>query len=78
MVTGDEAPPWPGDATDPQPNREDQLRAALLDSAGLDSLPEPEPLIDGWLYRDTLAWLHGKPSNGKSLLALDWACCIAA
>jgi hypothetical protein len=55
-----------------------ELRRALLDSDALDSLPVPEPLIDGLLYRDSLAWLHGKPGNAKSLLSLDWACCIAA
>jgi hypothetical protein len=60
------------------PTRLDVLRRALLDSDGLDNLPAPEPLIDGLLYRDSLAWLHGKPGHGKSLLALDWACCIAA
>jgi AAA domain/Bifunctional DNA primase/polymerase, N-terminal len=58
--------------------RLDQLRGALLDSDGLDNLPAPEPLIDGLLFRDSLAWLHGKPGHGKSLLALDQACCIAA
>jgi hypothetical protein len=59
-------------------SRLDLLRAALLDSAGLDSLPVPEPLIDGWLFRDSLAWLHGKPGHAKSLVSLDWACCIDA
>jgi hypothetical protein len=59
-------------------SRADQLRAALLDSAGLDSLPVPEPLIDGLVYRDSLCWLHGKPGHCKSFVALDWACCVAA
>ena len=52
------------------------LRAALVDSAGLDSLPDPEPLIDGVLFRDSLAWLYGKPGHGKSFVALDWAGCV--
>src|SRR4029077_15177132 len=47
-------------------------------SDGLDDLPAPEALIDGILYRDTLAWLHGKPGHGKSCIALDWAGCVAA
>jgi hypothetical protein len=59
-------------------SRLDELRAALLTSAALDRLPIPEPLIDGLLYRDSLAWLHGKPGDGKSLVSLDWACCIDA
>jgi AAA domain len=54
-----------------------QLRAALLDSTALDQLPDPEPLIDGILYRDSLAWLHGKPGHGKSFVALDWAACVS-
>jgi AAA domain/DnaB-like helicase N terminal domain len=54
-----------------------ELRGALLDSDALDGLPAPEPLIDGVLYRDSLAWLHGKPGHGKSFVALDWAGCIA-
>ncbi len=58
--------------------RLDELRSALLDSDGLDGIPVPEPLIDGLLFRDSLAWLHGKPGHAKSLLALDWGCCIAA
>jgi hypothetical protein len=59
-------------------SRAGQLRAALLDSAGLDSLPVPDPLIDGLVYRDSLCWLHGKPGHCKSFVALDWACCVAA
>jgi AAA domain/DnaB-like helicase N terminal domain len=55
-----------------------QLRAALLDSDALDSIPAPQPVIDGFLYRDSLAWLHGKPGNGKSFVALDWAACVAS
>lgn len=59
-------------------SRIDQLRHALLSSDTLDTIPEPQPLIDGILYADTLAWLHGKPGCGKSFVALDWAACIAA
>lgn len=58
-------------------SRVDQLRAALLGSGDLDSLPAPEAVIDGVLYRDTLAWLHGKPGHGKSFIALDWAGCVS-
>jgi AAA domain len=62
---------------EPQLTRIDQLRRALLDSAALDSLPEPVPLIRGILQCDTLAWLHGKPGCGKSFVALDWAGCVS-
>jgi hypothetical protein len=54
----------------------DTLRDALVDSAGLDSIPEPEPLVDGVLNRDSLAWIQGKRSNAKSLVALDIAGCV--
>lgn len=58
-------------------SRSDQLRAAVINSYGLDDLPAPEALIDGILYKDTLAWLHGKPGCGKSFVALDWAGCVS-
>lgn len=54
-----------------------EIRAALLDSEGMDALPPPEPLIEGMLYLDSLAWLHGKPGHGKSFVALDWAAHVA-
>jgi hypothetical protein len=58
-------------------SRRGQLQATVLNSYGLDDLPAPEALIDGILYRDTLAWLHGKPGCGKSFIALDWAGCVS-
>jgi AAA domain len=54
-----------------------QLRAALLDSPSLDSIKPPQPVIDGLLYRDGLAWLYGKPATYKSFIALDWAGCVS-
>jgi hypothetical protein len=51
----------------------DRIRAALVDSAGLERLPQPEPLIHGVLQRDSLAWLVGKPGHAKTLVALDMA-----
>jgi hypothetical protein len=53
------------------------LRSLLVDSAGLDSIPDPEPVIDRVLFRGSLAWLHGKPGHGKSFVALDWAGSVA-
>jgi hypothetical protein len=50
----------------------------LLDIDDLDSLPDPQPLIERWLYRDTTARLVGQPGSYKSFLALDMACCVAA
>jgi len=68
----------PGPNGSGQLSRIDELRGALIGSGGLDTLPVPEPVIDGLLYRDSLAWLHGKPGHCKSFVALDWACCIDA
>ncbi len=48
----------------------------VLDRAGLATLPQPEPLIEDTLDRRTVALLAARNSSGKSLLALDWSCCI--
>ncbi|GAC1332360.1 MAG: hypothetical protein NVSMB13_21010 [Mycobacteriales bacterium] len=60
-----------------KPGKTAQLRARLLDSDGLDNLPDPVPLIEGTLWRDTLVLLWGLWGTGKSFLALDWALCVA-
>lgn len=39
--------------------------------------PAPEPLIEGFLFRETQAMLIGAPAAGKSFVALDMAGCIA-
>lgn len=65
-------------STNPMQARLAELRAALLDSAGLDGIADPVPLIDGVLYMDSLAWLYGKPGSAKSFVALDWAGCIGS
>jgi DNA-binding MarR family transcriptional regulator len=54
------------------------LRQRLLGSADLDQRPDPVPLIAGVLYLDSIAWMYGKPGSGKSFVALDMACCVAA
>jgi hypothetical protein len=79
MVTPPVAPPAAAETvSEPRQSRLEQIRGALVISADLDNMLEPEPLIDGILYRDSLAWLHGKPGHGKSFVALDWACCVAS
>lgn len=57
--------------------RLEALRALIVDTDGLDNIPDPEPVIDEVVYLDSLAWLHGKPGSGKSFVALDWAGCVA-
>jgi hypothetical protein len=58
------------------PSRLDELRAALVTSAGLDEIGDPEPLVPGILFRGTLAWLYGSPASGKSFIAIDVAGCV--
>jgi RecA-family ATPase len=53
-----------------------ELEKALLDSKGLRDIPSPVPLIDGYLFRDSLAWIGGKPGHAKSFVAAETACCI--
>jgi|RhiMetdeSRZDD1v2_1073273.scaffolds.fasta_scaffold15004_4 DNA-binding transcriptional ArsR family regulator len=53
------------------------LASYLLDIEGLRNIPKPEPLIEGWLYADSLAWLVGTPGHGKTLVAVDLACSVA-
>lgn len=54
------------------------LREQLVDTVGLDNLPDPEPLIgEDILFGDSLAWMVGKPGSYKSFTALDMAGCIA-
>ncbi|WP_413753068.1 AAA family ATPase [Streptomyces sp. R-74717] len=67
---------WDEPSENPTQARLAQLRSALVDSAGLDEIEDPVPLIDGILYLDSLAWIYGKPGSGKSFVALDWAGCV--
>lgn len=53
-----------------------RLRAALLDPADLDSLPELDPLVSGWLVKDSVARISGAPGSGKSFVVMDLAGCV--
>ena len=50
-----------------------KYRAALLTGAQIKAIPRPEPLVDGWLDRDSLAILYGRSGDLKTFLALDFA-----
>jgi hypothetical protein len=52
------------------------LRGRLLDAEGLRKIPPPTPLIEGWLYKDSLVWLQGKWGSGKTFLAVGIGCCV--
>jgi hypothetical protein len=54
-----------------------ELSGAVLNLEGLRNIPPPTPLIEGYIFRDTLAWLGGKPGHAKSFVAVEIACCIA-
>lgn len=43
----------------------------------LDLLEDPEPLIDGFLHRDTLVRTFGPPKSLKSFVTLDMAACVS-
>lgn len=67
-------------AEEPEPfaAAKERYRSLLVYADELDTIPEPEPLIKGVLYVDSLAWLVGAPGNGKSFVALDLAGCVAS
>lgn len=39
--------------------------------------PPPEWLIEGLIPKGAMSGIYGQPGTGKSLLALDWALCVA-
>jgi hypothetical protein len=55
-----------------------QITGALLDTAGLDKITEPVPLVHGMIFMDSLTWLAGRSGHGKSFVALDIAGCVGS
>jgi hypothetical protein len=53
-----------------------ELVGQLLDVDGLRNITPPQPLVEGYLFKDTLAWFSGSPGHGKSFGAVDIACCV--
>lgn len=49
----------------------------LLSLDDIDSLPDPEILIDGLIDHGTVTKLVGESGKGKSFVAIDWSLCIA-
>lgn len=58
-------------------DRRHALTELLVDATELHRIRPPEPLVDGVLDRDSLAWLQGKPGHAKSFVALDLSCHVA-
>lgn len=54
------------------------LRQQLLSLSDFGRLPAVEPLVDGLLYRNTLAQLSGAPGSYKSFLSIGISCALAA
>ena len=57
--------------------RQLQIEAAYVTHDGLKYIQPPQPLIKNWLYQNSLAWLSGKPGDGKSFIAIDIAYSVA-
>ncbi len=57
--------------------RRARLEGAFLSRAALRSLPPLMPLVDDYLYLDTLAQLNGERGTFKTFLALDWAASVS-
>lgn len=68
----------PADDAAATQDRLDALRLCLYESADLDRIPPPVPLVDRWLALDSLAWMFGERGHRKSFAALDLAGCVAA
>ncbi|NLV77776.1 MAG: AAA family ATPase [Rhodococcus sp.] len=62
-----------GEYREPRPH----LRERLLSLSDLAKMPGVEPLVEGLLYRDTLAQLSGPPGSYKSFVTLGLACSVA-
>jgi RecA-family ATPase len=54
-----------------------QLSARCLTVDQLKALPPPTPIVDNYLFKGTVAWLHGKWGSFKSFVAIDIASCVA-
>jgi AAA domain len=65
----------PDDARDRSPL--DLLRDGVLWGSAISSLPVLEWLVDGLLYRDTVAVIFGPSGTAKSLVAQDIGQCVA-
>ncbi|MDV7245506.1 MULTISPECIES: AAA family ATPase [Rhodococcus] len=57
--------------------RRTRLDEAFLSREDLRNLPPLTPVVDGYLYLDTLAQLNGERGTYKTFLALDWAASVS-
>lgn len=54
------------------------MRAEIIDAKALKLRPRLRPIVDGLLYRNTLARINGASGDGKSLITLSMAAAVAA
>lgn len=54
-----------------------RLRRSMYSRSRMRELPEPVPLIEGVIWRDSVTVLSGKFGTYKSFVAVDWACSLA-
>lgn len=66
VPTVEQAPPATG-----------RLRRAMLKRSEVHGLPDPVPLIEGVLYRNSVVVLAGKFGTYKSFIAVSWAASLA-
>lgn len=57
-------------------SRVDQLIGEMLSSSDLAGIPDQEPVIEGLLYRATVARMNGRPGSMKSFVAIDMSACV--
>jgi archaellum biogenesis ATPase FlaH len=61
---------------DAELTKADVIRSRLLSTSDLANISPPTPLIDGWLYLDSLAMIYGPSGAGKSFAGVDLAMTI--
>ncbi|MFF8839913.1 AAA family ATPase [Streptomyces sp. NPDC015130] len=49
------------------------LKAGVLSADDLDAMKDPDPIVPGWLYGDSLNWIAGPSGTFKSFIAHDLA-----
>jgi hypothetical protein len=83
LIRAASEPPWvPAEArgqvdeADASALRAELLRGMLLTPAGLAALPPPQPLIEGYLTRGSLAATYGRPGTAKSFIAISMALAV--
>ena len=54
------------------------MRRRALRASDMGRRPAPHPIVQGLLYRDTLAWIIGKSGSLKSFVTLDVGAAVAA